>query len=81
MEKTIMEAVEIPMTKEEFNTKLTLYVGEFNMDYIDAVCKLCEEGGLEYEMVPKLIDARTKMYIENEFRENNYLPKLAQLPL
>lgn len=77
----MIEPIEIPMTREEFNLKLNRYVGEFNMDYIDAVVKLCEEGGVEYEMVPKLIDDKTKMFIENEFRENNYLPKLATLPL
>lgn len=76
-----IEPFEFHMKKEEFNIKLKQYVTEFNMDYIDAVIKLCEEGGVEYEDVPKMIDARTKMFIENEYREMNYLPRVAQLPL
>jgi hypothetical protein len=75
------ETVEIKMNKEEFNVKLQLYVTEYSMDYIDAVVKLCEESGLEYDEVPKLIDEKTKIFIENEYREMNYLPRLATLPL
>lgn len=77
----ITETLEIPMKQEEFNVKLKQYVTEFSMAYIDAVIRLCEDNGLEYEDIPKLLDDRTKMYIESEFREMNYLPRISTLPL
>lgn len=75
------ETIEVSMKKDEFNIKLKLYVTEFQMGYIDAVVKLCEENGLEYDEVPSLIDAKTKMFIENEYREMNYLPRISTLPI
>ena len=75
------ETIVVDMKREEFSVKLKTYVTEFNMAYIDAVIKLCEENGLDYDEVPNLIDANTKMYLENEYRDMNYLPRLATLPL
>lgn len=75
------ETIVVDMKKEEFSVKLKQYVTEMNMAYIDAIIKLCEDNGLEYEEVPNLIDAKTKMFIENEYREMNYLPRVATLPL
>ena len=79
MEDTI--EIQTKMNYEDFNLKLKVLVSEENMPYIDAVCKLCEEFELEYEDMPKYIDAVTKMYLENEYRQMNYLPRISQLPL
>jgi hypothetical protein len=73
--------IQTKMNIEDFNLKLKVLVSEENMPYIDAVCLLCEENELEYEDIPKYIDAKTKMYLENEYREMNYLPRISTLPL
>jgi hypothetical protein len=48
---------------------------------MDAIIDVCARHERELEDVAPLIDARMKMELENEFREMNYLPKIAQLPL
>jgi len=73
--------IQTKMNIEDFNLKLKVLVSEENMPYIDAVCLLCEENELEYDDIAKYIDAKTKMYLENEYREMNYLPRISTLPL
>lgn len=73
--------IEIPMKKEEFNIRLHKYVTRYEMEYIDAIIKLCEENSIDIEDVGQLLDDRTKVIVESEFRNMNMLPKINQLPL
>jgi hypothetical protein len=73
--------IEIPMKKEEFNVRLHRYVKQYDMEYIDAIIKLCEENEIEIDDVGFLLDERTKLVVEDEFRSMNMLPKINQLPL
>ena len=69
------------MKKEEFNVRLHKYVTNYQMEYIEAVIKLCEEIEIDIEDVGQLIDERTKVILEDEFRSMRMLPKINQLPL
>ena len=73
--------IEIPMKKEEFNIRLHKYVTNYEMEYIDAILKLCEENNIDIDDVGLLLDERTKVLVESEFRSMNMLPKINQLPL
>ena len=69
------------MKREEFNIRLQNYVAKYKMEYIDAVIKICEEAEIDIEDVGQLIDERTKVVLEDEFRSMRMLPKINQLPL
>jgi hypothetical protein len=73
--------IEIPMKREEFNVKLHKYVKNYEMQYIDAIIQLCEENEIDIEDVGLMLDERTKLVVEDEFRSMNMLPKINQLPL
>ena len=73
--------IEIPMKKEEFNVRLQKYVTKYEMEYIDAILKLCEENEIDIDDVGLLLDERTKLVVEDEFRKMHMLPKINQLPL
>lgn len=75
------EFVEFTLNREVFKVKLVEYTTELKMSYMDAIIQICEENNIEYEDVPQLIDANIKSALENEYREQNYLPKIRQLPI
>jgi hypothetical protein len=73
--------IELKMKREEFNIRLQNYVAKYKMEYVDAVIKICEEAEIDIEDVGQLIDERTKVVLEDEFRSMRMLPKINQLPL
>jgi hypothetical protein len=71
----------LPITREAFTTEVKSVLADKNIPVMDAIIDVCARHEIELEDVAPLIDARMKMELENEFREMNYLPKIAQLPL
>jgi len=71
----------LPITREAFTTEVKSVLADKNIPVMDAINDVCARHEIELEDVAPLIDARMKMELENEFREMNYLPKIAQLPL
>lgn len=65
----------------EFSLYIEEIVREKKMSYMDAVLDYCKENYLEPDDVAKLINKSLKDKIEMEFREQNYLPKQAQLDI
>jgi hypothetical protein len=63
----------------DFSLYIEQIVSTSNTNYMDAVLEYCKENYLEPEDIAKLINKSLKDKIEMDFRELNYLPKLAQL--
>lgn len=65
----------------EFSLYIEEVVREKKMPYMDAVLEYCKENFLEPQDIVSLINKSLKDKIGNEFREQNYLPKQAQLDI
>lgn len=65
----------------EFSLYIEAVVREKKMPYMDAVLAYCKENFLEPQDIVSLINKSLKDKIGNEFREQNYLPKQAQLDI
>lgn len=63
----------------EFSLYIEEVVRDKKMPYMDAVLEYCKENYLEPSDIVNLISKSLKDKIEMEFREQNYLPKQAQL--
>lgn len=63
----------------DFSLHIEQLATSSKLNYMDAVLFYCRENYLEPEDVAKLINKSLKDKIEMDFRELNYLPKLAQL--
>lgn len=63
----------------EFSMHIEKISKDLNISYMDATLTYCEENLLEPEDISSLINKSLKDKIEVEFRDLNYLPKLAQL--
>lgn len=65
------------------SNEFSLYIEETvrvkRQPYMDAVLDYCKENYLEPQEIVKLLNKSLKDKIEMEFREQNYLPKQAQL--
>ena len=66
-------------TANEFSLHIESIVRIKRLNYMDAVLDYCKENYLEPEDVASLINKSLKDKIEMDFREQNYLPKQAQL--
>lgn len=66
-------------TANEFSMYIEKRAIETGVPYMDVVLQFCEENLLEPEDVASKINKSLKAKIENEFRELNYLPKVAQI--
>ena len=66
-------------TANEFSLHIEGIVRDKRMNYMDAVLDYCKENYLEPEDIAPLINKSLKGKIEMDFREQNYLPKQAQL--
>jgi len=76
-----VETFTLPITREQFCIEVQSLVSTKEMPWLDAVTMVCEKHQIEFEDVAPLIDAKTKMELESEFRQMNYLPRISQLPL
>lgn len=65
----------------EFSLYIEEVVRQKKMPYMDAVLEYCKENFLEPQDIVSLINKSLKDKIGNEFREQNYLPKQAQLDI
>ena len=66
-------------TANEFSLYIEDVVKNKKQPYMDAVLDYCKENYLEPKDIVSLINKSLKDKIGNEFREQNYLPKQAQL--
>jgi hypothetical protein len=84
-DKTILEALNFAISKEEFSQKVGLHVIRDDLSYIEAALHICEELGLDPEDIGSLIDAPLRAKLEIEAQNSNLLPKsksnTATLPL
>jgi hypothetical protein len=79
--KNIMSELPVFKTSNEFSLHIEKIALEKKINHMDAVLWYCEQHSLEPSDVSKSINKSLKAKIENDFRELNYLPKLAQLEL
>jgi hypothetical protein len=67
--------------KEEFSKEVELFAGKAKCSYLDALQEIALLRGLELEVVPKLITARLKDFLESEAEDLNLLvTKKQRLP-
>lgn len=68
------------MTQERFISTIERTVAEKNISYLDAIMHICENSGLELEMVPRLISPRIKKILTNEATNLNLLKRRQNEP-
>lgn len=76
-----IETFVLPITREQFCIEVQTIVRDRNIPFMDAIIMVCEDNQIELEDCGSLVDAKLKMELESEFRQQNYLPKIGQLPL
>lgn len=54
------------LTKKRFRSMVEEFVTTHNMNYIDAILRVCEERGMEPEDITHLIDANLKERIASD---------------
>lgn len=72
---------DIPAFKSanEFSLHIESMAVEKRMSHLDAVLAFCEKHKVEPDDIASKINKSLREKIEHDFRELNYLPKLAQL--
>ena len=65
----------IELSKEEFSRKIENYVKLNNSSYMDATIALCENIGVEFTLISKLLSKPIIEKIQEEGRGLNLLPK------
>lgn len=61
------------MTSEKFNKAVIELVTTKSMNYLDAISAVCEDTGIEYEKVSKLIGPKMKKILMTEATGLNLL--------
>jgi len=64
------------ISKESFSKKIEKYVEQYNSTYMDAVIILCENYGIDYNNVSKILNRPILEHIREEGKEQNLLPKI-----
>jgi len=77
------DKLEVPAFKSanEFSMHIESLAAAKRLSYLDAVLSFCAEHMIDPEDVASKINKSLKEKIEQDFRELNYLPKVAQLDL
>jgi len=76
-----IESFPLPISREQFCKEVHDLMSEKQIPAVDAIIMRCQVHEIELEDVAPLIDAKMKSDLEQEFREMNYLPRIATLPL
>lgn len=76
-----IESFPLPISREQFCKEVHDLISEKAMPVMDAIIIRCAEHEIELEDVAPLIDAKMRMDLEQEFRDQNFLPKIGTLPL
>ncbi len=71
--KEIEEALNLPMTKEEFIGKVETLVRRDGMGYVEAIICICEEKGFDPEDITSFINGPLKEKLKLEAVNNNVL--------
>jgi hypothetical protein len=71
--KEIEEALNLPMTKEEFISEVETLVRRDGMGYVEAIIYICEEKGFDPEDVTSFINGPLKEKLKLEAVNNNVL--------
>jgi len=66
-------------TTNEFSLYIEKLASEKQMTHLDAVLKYCADHMIEPDEVASKVSKSLKAKIEQNFRDLNYLPKIAQL--
>jgi hypothetical protein len=61
--------------RENFSLSITKIVEENECNYIDAILHYCDENSLDIEDVPKIIDIKTKVFLEKDAMSLNFIAK------
>jgi len=64
------------ISKESFSKKIEKYVEQYNSTYMDAVISLCENYGIDYNNVSKILNRPILEHIKEEGKEQNLLPRI-----
>jgi len=64
------------ISKESFSKKIEKYVEQYNSTYMDAVIILCENYGIDYNNVSKILNRPILEHIREEGKEQNLLPRI-----
>lgn len=61
------------ITKETFSNKVLFLVTDFDLDFLEAIEKACDEFQIEYENASKFITKDLKFLVEKEAKKKNLL--------
>ena len=71
--KEIEEALNLPLTKEEFIREVETFVRRDEMGYAEAIVYICEERGFDPEDITTFISGPLKEKLKLEAVNNNVL--------
>lgn len=63
------------LSKESFSKKIEKYVEEFNTSYMDATIAVCNQYGIEYNVVSKLLNRPILEHLKEEGKVLNIIPR------
>ena len=69
------------LCQSKFAQDIEYIVMSSKINYIDAIVTYCEDNGIEYESVPKLISKPLKEKLKNEAMQLNFLKKTSRAKL
>ena len=80
---TLTKMADLPVyrTANEFSLHIEKLASEKQMTHMEAVLEFCDNYKLEPSDISSKISKSLKAKIEQDFRDLNYLPKLAQLDI
>jgi len=71
-EKSFIDHPVFKLTPTTFSIEIEKLVKEYKIDYLEAVCKLCETFEIDYGAIPKLLTKTMKDKIEVAALERKY---------